>query len=243
MTGEIKLTGMVLLAAPANEYDKRVVILTKERGKITAFAKGAKKPRSQFSASTRPFAFGEFTVYEGKTAYNLISAQIQNYFEEIINDIEAVCYGFYFLELAEYLCAENAPAKRELLLLYQSMRALMHPKLDNRLVRRVFELKMLALHGEYPNVFECMNCGKKDSLDGFSMKYHGTLCSECHFEDKIQLVDSTIYSMQYIISAEIGKLFQFQVSEEVLKELGMVMNRFMAAHIEKKMNSLEMLDE
>jgi DNA repair protein RecO (recombination protein O) len=49
--------------------------------------------------------------------------------------------------------------------------------------------------------------------------------------------------MQYIISAEIGKLFQFQVSEEVLKELGMVMNRFMAAHIEKKMNSLEMLDE
>ena len=92
---QIVVTGMVLSQTAIGENDRRVVILSKERGKIAAFARGARRPNSALVGATNPFSFGTFTVYEGRTSYTLVSASISNYFEELRTDIE----GAYYLSL------------------------------------------------------------------------------------------------------------------------------------------------
>ena len=239
----ILLNGMVLSAMPVGDYDKRLVALTSERGKITMFARGAKRPNSSLLAATNPFVFGEFELFEGKSAYNVCKISVKNYFRELTENLEMAYYGFYFLELADYYAVENMEAKDMCNLLYASLRALTKPVFQNRLVRRIYELRMLLLGGEYPNLFSCVSCGAKDGLNTFHVRRGGMLCSACGaIYGGIPVDASTRYTMQYIISSPPERLYSFQVTEEVLSVLEKIMNAYMDCYIDRKFHSLEFLD-
>ncbi|MBH1939457.1 DNA repair protein RecO [Mobilitalea sibirica] len=256
---------MVLSAMPVGDYDKRLVILTKEHGKITAFAKGARRQNSALLACSGPFSFGEFTLYAGRSSYNIMSAEISNYFAELRSDIESLYYGFYFCEFADYITKENNDEKDVLKLLYQTLRAIAKKTIPLSLVKVIFEVKAMAINGEAPQVFQCVKCsknpadnkkeiikGEQDTLNHrsavytdyrFSIKSGGILCSECQFNDRsaIKIGTSTLYTLQYIISKEIEKLYTFTVSEEVLHELTRCTKIYLEHYIDHQFKSLEMI--
>ena len=242
---QITVTGMVLSSVPIGEYDKRVVILTKERGKIAAFARGARKVSSPLGGAVMPFSFGEFTVYEGRTSYTMVSASISNYFAELRNDVEGAYYGFYFMDIANYYAREANDETRLLKLLYQTFRALIKPSIPNRLIRCIYELKVISINGEGPQIFGCMVCGDKERPLTFSVKRGGLLCSECDkgVYDGIKLHPSTLYAMQYIVGTPVEKLYTFNVKEEVLEELEFVTGKYMNTYVDKNFKSLEILEQ
>lgn len=241
---QIVLTGMVLSTAPVGEYDRRVVILTKEQGKIAAFAKGSRRPNSPLAGAVNPFTFGKFTMYEGRSSYTIQSADISNYFQELREDLIGAYYGFYFLEFTNYYTKEFNDERDMLKLLYQTLRALANEHIPDRLIRYIFELKAYCINGEGPEVFQCVVCGDKERPAVFSTKKGGLVCSECdgNVIDGVSLEQSTLYSMQYIESSKVEKLYTFKVTDEVLEQLAYVLDHYREVYVEKRFKSLEILE-
>ena len=152
MRENIELTGIVIKSMPVGDFDRRVTIFTKERGKIYAFARGARRINNQMMWYARIFGYGKFKLFEGRDSYNIISAEIANYFEEISDEIESTCYGTYFLEMLDYYTKEALADMESLKLIYYTLLALTKKSIPNSLVRRIFELKIMALNSDYdPN--------------------------------------------------------------------------------------------
>lgn len=212
MQGYICVTGIILKQTPVGEYDRHISILTKERGKISAFARGARKPANRLTAAAAPFSFGTFKLYEGKSSYTLVEADIQNYFEELRTDYIGAYYGMYFAEVADFYTRENNDEREMMKLLYQTLRALCAPSLPNPLIRCIYECKAIAVNGEFPG----------PPLDE-------------------NLEKSTIYALQYIASSPIEKLYTFNVTETVLKQLQQVSERYMKRFVGREFKSLEVL--
>lgn len=208
---------------PIGDYDRRITILTRERGKIAVFAKGARRPGSAFLAYTQVCVFGEFTLYQGRSSYNLSDACIKNYFTELRNDVEKAYYGMYFCEVADYLAREGNDEKEALKLLYTSLRALAANSIPNELIRAVFELKSMYVNGEGPLLDECVKCHEKPGLRVFSGALGGCLCEKCKNEvpvaEYMTLNESSWYTLWFIAATPPERLYTFVVSEEVLGEL------------------------
>jgi DNA repair protein RecO (recombination protein O) len=174
-----------------------------------------------------------------------VSVNITNYFEELRKDLEAAYYGIYFCELADYFTHENDDGTQMLKLLYQTLRALTQDSIGRKLVRTIYELKMLVLGGEAPQVFQCVKCGDDEDNHYFNSEAGGLVCLNCSkgILNCIRVNDSTIYTLQYIVTSTIEKLYTFTVSNEVMAELKHCVDNYKGIYIDKRMKSLELLEK
>ncbi len=244
----IEVTGMVLTASPIKEYDKRIELLTKEKGRISAFVQGARRPNSTLSACAIPFTFGTYYLYQGRSSYNVQSAQIKTYFDKIAEDFDGLCYVSYFAEMAQYFTRENVEAPQELLLLYMTCKAVTKGLIPMPLIRSIYEMRLMQIEGEALELFRCLKCGTEETGREVYLSKGGILCRDCVAkipqqlrEKPVVLSHDALYALQFMLSSPLEKLYSFRVSEEVERELAVFLKKYLDKYLHHEFRSLVFL--
>jgi len=207
----IGVNGIIIASTPVDEYDRRVVIITDKLGKISAFVRGARRPTSPMLASSMPFAYGAMTIFEGRNSYSLDVFDVVNYFESIPRDITTSCYASYFAEFCAYYCHEGLPAADELKLLYTALYALSQGVIPARLIKDIFELRLMAINGDY----------SEEPL------------SSCK--------PATAKAWNHVLTSPLKSLFGFTLDDEALRDFESAINKIKAIYIDTAFSSLEVL--
>lgn len=160
MTGRAKLTGIVLRAVDTGEADRVVTLLTRERGKVAAFARGARASRRRFGGSLEPFTLVAAEVRErsGSELLGLDSVSPLDAFGGIRGDLARIACAGYAAELARELVRDHEPHP-DLFDLLAAYLAALDAAPARPAALRAFELVALRVAGLAPRLDACARCG------------------------------------------------------------------------------------
>ena len=207
-----KVKAVVISDTNYKEYDKLFTLFTKDYGKIKVYAFNVRREHSKKIGLLRLFSFCEVELKNSNDSYSLLDAKIIESFDELSNDYDNICYASYFVELVDYFSFENIESEEVFRLLYYTFKALIKGNIDRRLIKNVFELKMLKYEGEY--------------IESSDLKTDN---------------ETLKYTWDYVIHSEAKDLYKFKLSDEAYKLFEKEVDYEFRNKVKKKFKSLEKL--
>ena len=181
MARSVKLRAVVLRTVDFGERDRVVTLFSRERGKLSAFARGARSSRRRFGGVLEPFTLLSAELTErGGDLWGLEDAGVERGFGNLRGDLARIACASYAVELARELVrdAEPHPELFDGLVAYLGL-------LDEGPARpwdlRRFELDALRAAGLQPALDGCARCGLPagDGPARFDPLQGGVLCAGC----------------------------------------------------------------
>ena len=154
-----KTDALVVRAEPYRDFDKRVIFLTEQFGKVVGIAPSAQRSRKRFGSGLESLTFIS-VVFQEKPQSSLVRLQevkILNTHLPLKRNIKKFAYASYFLELISEVMYEREPLSGLFEFLHSFLVAL--EKTDHEiLLSRLFEARLLPKIGWQPSISNCSVC-------------------------------------------------------------------------------------
>jgi DNA repair protein RecO (recombination protein O) len=215
-----RLEGLVLRARDLGEADKIVTVLTRERGKMDAVGRGARRGRSRLLGLVQPFTHGDFMLFLNKRSLHTLSqGVIVRSFRKLREDLFLMAYAAHFTEIVYVAVPEEEPAESLFEITLEALRLLDNGEIAPSLVSRWFELHTLDVLGYHPELGECVRCrhpfvaGKQVTLM-YSIAEGGLLCPSCaHVDPQAMSIGGAVWqSMRFLLQAPSSRLVSFRLT-------------------------------
>jgi DNA repair protein RecO (recombination protein O) len=161
-----------------------VTLFTRELGKVSALAKGARRLKSTLQGGLDLLGVSDIVLlHKASDALDLITESVPiERFLSLRRDLAALYAGYYVAELLSELTDFHDPHPKLFDAAVVTLRHLGDPLLRPRRVLR-FELACLRELGLMPALDACAHCGNaveaRGDLIAFGLATGGVLCAEC----------------------------------------------------------------
>ncbi|HVN63846.1 MAG TPA: DNA repair protein RecO [Candidatus Binataceae bacterium] len=248
MPAEESSPAIVLRARDYAESDRIVTLLTRDAGKLSGIAKGAKASRHRFERKLEPFSHvmlhfrrrphGQLVFITRAEAADLPQHSLES-------DLAKIALGSYMLELADALTAEEGEAAEAYRVVAAGLAALSSHS-AGAAMRQAFEIRILGWAGFGLEFSRCRNCaavrnGSPDPV-WFVPARGGIVCARCRPVDGIGAIRLSARSACAL--ARLGSLSLADVdgSEPAGPDGAMAVSRFIASILDRRLRSVQFLE-
>ena len=168
---------------PYGSQDKILTLLTSDYGMLQVIVKNPGGKKSRLAAACEVLAYSELCLLEGRVRYILQSADLEENFFGLREDLSALSLAGYLCELTRHLMPQKENGAEILQLLLNTLYLLEKKKRSPAFLKAVYELKLMGLSGFQPDTDGCAGCGKDDGEMWLLPGEGIALCKDClpHF--------------------------------------------------------------
>jgi DNA repair protein RecO (recombination protein O) len=176
----LKVEAVVLRHADWGEADRLLTLYTRERGKLRAIAKGARKMRSRKAGHLEPFTRVALMLAQGRDLWIVTQADTVAAYLPLRDDLLLTGLASYVVELIDRFIYEEGQNSTLYRLLAETLERV-STEADPFLAIRFYEVRLLDLLGFRPDLFHCVRCGKETKAEDqyFSAEQGGVVCPVC----------------------------------------------------------------
>lgn len=236
--------GIVLKERSVGEQDKFIDILTGESGVLEVSVKGAKKINGKSGSSTQLLAYSRFCIDKRGSYLYLNSAEPIHIFYGLRNSLTKISLASYFAEIMRFCIKPEAQNGDIMRLMLNTLHYLENGKRSEKMLKSVFELRLMSEIGYMPDIVACRGCGAYEPAElYFCIDSGGFYCADCFENDskenymKIKL--PVLSAVRHIVLADFSRLFNFRVSDETQDRLSALAESYALTHLERSFGTLD----
>lgn len=213
------------------ECDSRVVVYSRENGKLELTARGAKKIKSKLAGHLEPLNLADIMVVRGRRHDYVGAAVSDKCFGDIKSDLTKLAAAGRALKIVDQLIRPGVVDGRIFLLLKDYLAALEISKKDSGIFASFFILKLLAELGHQPELSVCVNCFKNilPGKNRFDLAHGGLVCARCAKPgdaNQLAVSDDGIKLLRLTLKSDFSKLAKVKTGKKLGEEIERIINSF-----------------
>jgi DNA repair protein RecO (recombination protein O) len=231
---------LILSVRDMGEADRLVVLFSREFGKISAGAYGARRTRSRLAGPVQAFSLVEVSLLPGRTLDSIGQCEVKRSFSELREDMMQMTYASFLTELVSELWPDRSPEPSAFDVLKGAL-ALLSQR-NPRLVSLAGAWQLLALAGFHPEYERCVTCGQVLSLPAyFDACAGGGVCPTCNHDGLLVLDDIVCGFVDKLLNVNWNNPQAFKVTGASLLQAEKMLIEFIAHRIERPLKSVRFL--